>query len=187
MVINLTNKEKAKETRLELEKKNIEDISNVEFILQHISANDDECDGIKRYGLLNRNALIMHKELNITQKIYEKFGKSTKLENLEEPCIGAFLSASDNLDYDNDLESLPEIVNINMDDKYEKYIITFKVKFLDISNVAFSYGWNEENFREKIIELIKEKIDENLHERFAFLKEGYNVPLKDIISIEKIK
>jgi hypothetical protein len=187
MVINLTNKEKANETKLKLEKENIEDISNVEFILQHISANDDKCEGIRKYGLLNRNALIIHEDLNITQKIYKKLSEDTMLEKLKDPYIGAFFSAMDNLDYNNDLDALPEIINANMADKYEKYIITFKVKYLNIANTAFCYEWDEENFREKLIELINEKIDENLHNRFAFLERGYNVPVKDIISIEKLK
>ena len=68
MIIDFSSKYKLEKTKKEL--LNIKQISDDDiFILQHITVNNDECESIKKYGILNRKDLLKHDELEIVKKL----------------------------------------------------------------------------------------------------------------------
>lgn len=68
MIIDFSSKYKLEKTKKEL--LNIKQISDDDiFILQHITVNHDECESIKKYGILNRKDLLKHDDLEIVKKL----------------------------------------------------------------------------------------------------------------------
>lgn len=100
--------------------------------------------------------------------------------------ICAFLCANTNLDYDNKFKGFPEILNpstyyYNMEG-YQKYMITFKVKYINIEKSGF---FGQETYYRNIIEKLKNVSNRELKE-VVILNKDYNVPIDDFIKIEKI-
>lgn len=136
MIIDFSSKYKLEKTKKEL--LNIKQISADDiFILQHITVNNDECESIKKYGILNRKDLLKHDDLEIVKKLKENPQRYEMMINKKlDTNICAFLCANMNFDYDSNLKGFPEILNplkyyYNME-KYKKYIITFKVEYMNI-------------------------------------------------------
>lgn len=141
MIIDFSSKYKLEKTKKEL--LNIKQISDDDiFILQHITVNNDECESIKKYGILNRKNLLKHDDLEIVKKLKENPQRYEMMINQKfDTNICAFLCANINFDYANNLEGFPEILSplkyyYNMEE-YKKYIITFKVEYMNIEKSGF--------------------------------------------------
>lgn len=141
MIIDFSSKYKLEKTKKEL--LNIKQISDDDiFILQHITVNNDECESIKKYGILNRKDLLKHDDLEIVKKLKENPQRYEMMINQKlDTNICAFLCANMNFDYDSNLKGFPEILNplkyyYNMEE-YKKYIITFKVEYMNIEKSGF--------------------------------------------------
>lgn len=183
MIIDFSTEQKTEKTKKEL--LNINRISDDDiFILQHITVNNDECKYIKKYGILNKKELFKHDEIECVQKLKE-ISKRAKIQlNTDyNTNVCAFLCANMNLDYDNNLAGLPEILN-SKSRMYlgDKYIITFKVKYMNIEKSGF---FGPKIYNENIIERLKNISDEGLKE-VVNLSKDYNVPVENIINIEEI-
>lgn len=141
MIIDFSSKYKLEKTKKELFDIN-KIFDNDIFILQHITVNNDKCESIKKYGILNRKELLKHDDLEIVKKLKEKPQRYEMMINQKfDTNICAFLCANMNLDYDNNLEGFPEILSplkyyYNMKE-YKKYIITFKVEYMNIEKSEF--------------------------------------------------
>ena len=141
MIIDFSSKYKLEKTKKEL--LNIKQISDDDiFILQHITVNNDECESIKKYGILNRKDLLKHDELEIVKKLKENPQRYEMMINQKfDTNICAFLCANMNFDYANNWKGFPEILSplkyyYNMEE-YKKYIITFKVEYMNIEKSGF--------------------------------------------------
>lgn len=185
MLIDYTTIHRINETKKQL-KDNINITSDDIFILQHISVNKDKCKTLKKYGILNRTELIKHSKFDIIKKL-SNYNESDLIKKLRDPNICAFFSAKANLDYDNNLRGLPEILNYkgcwNKANDWEKYIITFRIKYKNIEKSGF---FGTSLYQGDIIEKLKNIDSNTLKGKIVILNKDYNVPSNDIISINKI-
>ncbi len=152
--------------------------------MQHITVNNDSCESIKKYGILNRKGLLKHDDIEIVKKLKENPKRYEMIMNQNfDINICAFLCANTNLDYDNKFKGFPEILNhyYNMEG-YQKYMITFKVKYINIEKSGF---FGQETYYKNIIEKLKNVSNRELKE-VVILNKDYNVPIDDFIEIEKI-
>ena len=186
MIVDFSTQYKLEKTKKEL--LNIKQISDDDiFILQHITVNSDECESIKKYGILNRKEILKHDDFEIVKKLKEQPQRYKMMMNQKfDTNICAFLCANMNLNYNNNFEGLPEILSpltycYNME-KYKKYIITFKVKYMNIEKSGF-FGQN--TYYQNSIEKLKDISNKALKE-VVILNKDYNVPVEDIIKIEKL-
>lgn len=182
MIIDFSTNKKIEESKKILLKENKiydEDI----FILQHVSANNDGCKSIIKYGILNRKELLKHEDIDIIKKLKQSKSRYEMMQKKDNDInICAFLCAKANLHYDNNWNGFPEILNYYYQDKekWDKYIITFKVKYKYIEHSGFFCDDDE-----TIIKKMKKITYDSLKDCIVILNKSYNVQVSDIIDIQK--